>query len=202
MTRGAAIWASLPVPVLLIDVQDRICDLNTAAENFLNAPASVVNGHRVWDRITVDATIADAAARARRDLSTLIVRAAGVGVGDRGPLHCEFQIAPLQGGPEYVILMISPADAEVAPTIGDESLSDTIARHLRRYFDLHDTILPAQGLYGRILREVEIPLIEVALEVTGGNQAKCADLLGINRNTLRKKITSHDIEVTRRPKMM
>jgi two-component system nitrogen regulation response regulator GlnG len=50
--------------------------------------------------------------------------------------------------------------------------------------------------------EVEMPLIEIALEATGGNQAKCADLLGINRNTLRKKITDLDIRVTRRRKLM
>ena len=58
------------------------------------------------------------------------------------------------------------------------------------------------GLYGRILREMELPLIEIALDATGGNQAKCADLLGINRNTLRKKITDLDIRVTRRRKLM
>ncbi|MBI6629039.1 PAS domain-containing protein [Pontibaca sp. S1109L] len=202
MTRGAAIWASLPVPVLLIDAQDRICDLNPAAEEFLNAPASAVTGHKLWDRIDFDATITDATARARLDLTALTVRAAGVIVGDRGPLHCRIQIAPLEGGPEHMILMISPIDGKAAPATEDESLSEAITRHLQRYFDLHDDMLPAQGLYGRILREVEIPLIEVALDATGGNQAKCADLLGINRNTLRKKITSHDIEVTRRPKMM
>ena len=63
-------------------------------------------------------------------------------------------------------------------------------------------MLPPPGLYGRILREVEMPLIEIALDATGGNQAKCADLLGINRNTLRKKITDLDIRVTRRRKLM
>ena len=63
-------------------------------------------------------------------------------------------------------------------------------------------MLPPPGLYGRILREVELPLIEIALDATGGNQAKCADLLGINRNTLRKKITDLDIQVTRRRKLM
>jgi two-component system nitrogen regulation response regulator GlnG len=47
-----------------------------------------------------------------------------------------------------------------------------------------------------------LPLIEIALDATGGNQAKCADLLGINRNTLRKKITDLDIRVTRRRKLM
>ncbi|MPQ93925.1 two-component system nitrogen regulation response regulator GlnG [Thioclava sp. ES.031] len=83
-----------------------------------------------------------------------------------------------------------------------EKLSASIARHLRRYFDLHGGTLPPPGLYDRILKEMEAPLIEIALDATGGNQARCADLLGINRNTLRKKITDLDIQVTRRRKLM
>ncbi len=83
-----------------------------------------------------------------------------------------------------------------------EKLSASVGKHLRRYFDLHGGVLPPPGLYNRILREVEAPLIEIALDATGGNQAKCADLLGINRNTLRKKITDLDIRVTRRRKLM
>ena len=78
-----------------------------------------------------------------------------------------------------------------------EKLSASVEKHLRRYFDLHGGVLPPPGLYQRILREMELPLIEIALEATGGNQAKCADLLGINRNTLRKKVTDLDIRVTR-----
>ena len=86
--------------------------------------------------------------------------------------------------------------------IEGEKLSASVARHLKRYFDLHGGQLPPDGVYDRILREIEIPLIEIALDATGGNQAKCADLLGINRNTLRKKITDLDIRVTRRRKLM
>jgi two-component system, NtrC family, nitrogen regulation response regulator GlnG len=83
-----------------------------------------------------------------------------------------------------------------------EKLSASVAKHLRRYFDLHGGVLPPPGLYNRILKEVEGPLLDIALEASGGNQAKCADLLGINRNTLRKKITDLDIRVTRRRKLM
>jgi two-component system, NtrC family, nitrogen regulation response regulator GlnG len=87
--------------------------------------------------------------------------------------------------------------------MGDgDKLSASIAKHLKRYFDLHGGVLPPDGLYDRILREMELPLIEIALDATAGNQAKCADLLGINRNTLRKKITDLDIRVTRRRKLM
>jgi len=93
----------------------------------------------------------------------------------------------------------------IEPLVGSgegDKLAASMARHLRRYFDLHGGMLPPPGLYGRILREVELPLIEIALDATGGNQAKCADLLGINRNTLRKKITDLDIRVTRRRVLM
>jgi len=95
-----------------------------------------------------------------------------------------------------------PQAAPVVGQGGGESLSESVARHLRRYFDLHGNALPPPGLYARILREMEQPLIEIALDATGGNQARCADLLGINRNTLRKKITDLDIRVTRRRKLM
>jgi two-component system, NtrC family, nitrogen regulation response regulator GlnG len=117
-------------------------------------------------------------------------------------------------------LMVTSAEAEITrseveavlgnqPTIeplkggGEgEKLSASVAKHLKRYFDLHGGALPPAGVYQRILREVELPLIEIALDATAGNQAKCADLLGINRNTLRKKITDLDIRVTRRRKLM
>ena len=100
--------------------------------------------------------------------------------------------------------ILGPAQGTI-PAAGStvsEKLSDSIARHLQRYFDLHGDMLPPPGLYSRLLKELELPLIEISLEATGGNQAKCAELLGINRNTLRKKITDLDIEVTRRRKLM
>jgi len=97
---------------------------------------------------------------------------------------------------------LSGQTAEPPRAAGNEKLSASVGRHLARYFDLHGGVLPPPGLYDRILREIEVPLIEIALDATGGNQAKCADLLGINRNTLRKKITDLDIRVTRRRKLM
>lgn len=104
---------------------------------------------------------------------------------------------------EVAQVLGSQATAEplVSPGEGDR-LSASVARHLKRYFDLHGGQLPPPGVYQRILKEVEIPLIEIALDATAGNQARCADLLGINRNTLRKKITDLDIRVTRRRKLM
>ena len=78
-----------------------------------------------------------------------------------------------------------------------ETLSASVERHLNRYFAAHDGDLPPPGLYARILREVERPLIARALTATRGNQIKAAELLGVNRNTLRKKIRELDIAVVR-----
>lgn len=95
----------------------------------------------------------------------------------------------------------APAAAAVAEP-ANARLAQSVEMHLQRYFDLHGDQLPPPGLYDRILREIEKPLLEIALDATGGNQLRCADLLGINRNTLRKKLTDLNIEVTRRRKLM
>ena len=79
----------------------------------------------------------------------------------------------------------------------DESLGGAVERHLRTYFAAHTDDLPAPGLHGRVLREVERPLFTLALLATRGNQIKAAAMLGINRNTLRKKIRELNIEVVR-----
>jgi len=60
-----------------------------------------------------------------------------------------------------------------------------------------DEGLPPPGLYHRVLREVEAPLLTAALAATRGNQIRAADLLGVNRNTLRKKIRDLEIQVYR-----
>ncbi|MCC6006364.1 MAG: sigma-54-dependent Fis family transcriptional regulator [Rhodobacteraceae bacterium] len=100
------------------------------------------------------------------------------------------------------VLGAEPAMETPGGFAGADNLSASVAAHLRRYFDLHGGSLPPPGVYQRVLQEIEHPLIEIALEATGGNQARCAELLGINRNTLRKKITDLDIRVTRRRKLM
>ena len=95
-----------------------------------------------------------------------------------------------------------PEVSAVLSNGNSDRLASDVDKHLRRYFDLHGSQLPPNGVYQRILKEVEFPLITIALDATGGNQAKCANLLGINRNTLRKKISELDIQVTRRRKLM
>ena len=80
---------------------------------------------------------------------------------------------------------------------GDENLSTSVERHLSVYFDAHRDGLPSPGLYDRILREIERPLISLTLSATSGNQLQAAKVLGLNRNTLRKKIRDLQIDVVR-----
>ena len=83
---------------------------------------------------------------------------------------------------------------ERAPT-----LASAMERHLSELFRGHGDSLPPPGLYHRILRELEYPLISAALAATRGNQIKAAELLGLNRNTLRKKVRDLDIRLMRSP---
>ncbi len=78
-----------------------------------------------------------------------------------------------------------------------DGLSQTVERHLKAYFAAHGEGLPAAGLYDRIVREVERPLIILTLQATRGNQVRAARVLGVNRNTLRKKISDLNIPVVR-----
>jgi two-component system nitrogen regulation response regulator GlnG len=84
--------------------------------------------------------------------------------------------------------------------MAEESLSEAVDRHLSAYFAEFKGDLPPPGLYHRILREIEEPLIAAALSATRGNQIKAAELLGLNRNTLRKKIRDLDLRVIRTPR--
>jgi two-component system nitrogen regulation response regulator GlnG len=80
------------------------------------------------------------------------------------------------------------------------TLASAMDRHLADLFREHGDNLPPPGLYHRILRELEYPLISAALTATRGNQIKAAELLGLNRNTLRKKVRDLDIRLMRSPR--
>jgi two-component system nitrogen regulation response regulator GlnG len=77
------------------------------------------------------------------------------------------------------------------------SLGAVVERHLARHFAAHGSTLPPPGLYHRVLEEIERPLLSIALGATRGNQIRAAELLGLNRNTLRKKIRDLELEVVR-----
>ena len=80
------------------------------------------------------------------------------------------------------------------PAEAGDSLAGAVEGHLARYFAVFGDELPPDGLYDRVLAEIERPLLMLSLAATGGNQIQAARLLGINRNTLRKKLNERRID--------
>lgn len=101
------------------------------------------------------------------------------------------------------LIGVDAIDSELSDPVAARGVADgdglgaTVERQLQQYFAAHKDTLPTSGLYGRVLREVERPLIALTLSATRGNQLKAARVLGLNRNTLRKKLRELDIPVGR-----
>ena len=93
-----------------------------------------------------------------------------------------------------------PASPQGSASMGPATIAQSVEENMRRYFADFGEELPPSGLYQRVLEEVEYPLILAALTATRGNQIKAADLLGLNRNTLRKKIRELGVTVYRSPR--
>jgi two-component system, NtrC family, nitrogen regulation response regulator GlnG len=93
------------------------------------------------------------------------------------------------------------AGSVTAPPVGGAAegadLGEAVERYLARYFSSFGNDLPPPGLYDRVIRDVEKPLLSAALAATRGNQIRAAELLGLNRNTLRARIRDLNIRVFR-----
>ncbi|MBT6256524.1 MAG: sigma 54-interacting transcriptional regulator, partial [Alphaproteobacteria bacterium] len=96
--------------------------------------------------------------------------------------------------PDMAIMLNERKPDQDVDQLSPHNLSQCINDHIGRYFDAHEGDLPTNGIYDRIIAEVEKPLIMTTLSVTRGNQLKAAEVLGINRNTLRKKIITLGID--------
>ncbi|TMJ25541.1 MAG: nitrogen regulation protein NR(I), partial [Alphaproteobacteria bacterium] len=99
------------------------------------------------------------------------------------------------------ILAPEPEPAASGHATSDVCLTDAVDRHLQALFAAHGDRLPPDGMYDRVISEVERPLLSLALGATRGNQLRAARLLGLNRNTLRKKIKDLDVPVVRTPQV-
>jgi two-component system nitrogen regulation response regulator GlnG len=120
-----------------------------------------------------------------RELENLIKRLAVLHSGDAIPASA---VAAELKEPERII----DAEGEEPATLGA-----AVEKHLTKYFSGFGSSLPPPGLYERILAEIERPLLSICLGATRGNQIKAAHLLGLNRNTLRKKIRDLGLDVIR-----
>jgi two-component system nitrogen regulation response regulator GlnG len=86
-----------------------------------------------------------------------------------------------------------PANAPTGPV----DVATAVETHVAQLLREHEPKLPPAGLYQRVLDRIEAPLIAMVLNACGGNQIKASEVLGLNRNTLRKKIRAHSIEIVK-----
>jgi two-component system nitrogen regulation response regulator GlnG len=104
------------------------------------------------------------------------------------------------------VITAEVVDAELAETAtapeqaaagGTEPLALAVERHIRQFLAAHADGPGPFDVYDRVIAEVERPLIRMTLAATRGNQIRAAAMLGLNRNTLRKKIRDLEISVVR-----
>jgi two-component system, NtrC family, nitrogen regulation response regulator GlnG len=177
------------VPIRLPPLRERLDDIPDLARHFL-----MIAAKEGLPKKEIEAAAIERMRRYRwpgnvRELENLVRRLAALYPQDTITTNIVDQELAIPDG------VAAPAEGVVTQT--DESLAVSAERHLARYFGQFGDDLPPPGLYHRVLREVEYPLISAALAATRGNQIKAAELLGVNRNTLRKKIRDLDVHVIR-----
>jgi two-component system nitrogen regulation response regulator GlnG len=174
------------VPIRLPPLRERVDDIPELVRHFLAQAANEGLPPKTIDGMAMDRLKRHRWPGNVRELENMVRRLAAL--YSQEVIGVDVIEAELAGG-------APPMDAIGA--MEGEGLSATVDRHLREYFGNHTDGLPPNGVYDRVLREVEKPLITIALEATRGNQIKAAQVLGLNRNTLRKKIRDLDIQISR-----
>jgi len=167
------------VPLQLPPLRARRDDIAVLARHFLDRAAAEGLPRKVLDPGAVEAIAAHDWPGNVRELENLMRRLAALTRGD------VIDAAAIVDGLGERSRTATP-DAAVG-------LAAAVELHLAQYLGVFGSDLPPDGLYERILTEIERPLLRLALAATRGNQIRAARLLGINRNTLRKKLTQRGI---------
>ncbi|MBE2277740.1 MAG: PAS domain-containing protein [Rhodobacteraceae bacterium] len=168
------IWASLPLPSLLIDPQGRILEANPAAEVFLNASARSLAGQPVLERLAIDAPMDEAFARARANNAALNVNDVDVASGERAAVQCTIHLAPMHDNPGVVLLILSPR--EIADRLGRSMGTKTAAKS-------------AIGMAEMLAHEIKNPLAGIS---------GAAQLLSMGLTAEDRELTDLIVEETRR----
>ena len=164
------------VPLSLPPLRARVEDIPALARHFLDVAASEGLPRKGLEAGAINALQSHRWPGNVRELENLMRRLAVLERGDI--INGAAVLAGL--GNRAVATAVMPG---AAPT-----LAEAAAGHIASYFQDFGGTLPPDGVYDRLLAEVERPLISACLDATGGNQLKAAKLLGMNRNTLRRKL--------------
>lgn len=173
---GGAVWAALPVPALLVardGGSERIVACNPAAELFLSSSSAALAGVPLFDRLAIEAPMAEALARARRNRAPVFLNDVAVAPGARPAVPCNLQIAPLGEGDDTALVLIAPR--EIAGRLGR-----TPARSAAR---------SAIGMAEMLAHEIKNPLAGIA---------GAAQLLSMGLPAAERELADLIVEETRR----
>ena len=174
------------IPLRLPPLRARRDDIPALARHFLDRAAAEGLPRKVLDAGAVDAVQRHDWPGNVRELENLMRRLAALTRGDT------IDAAAIADG------LGEPGRVAAAPSVTADGLAASVELHLARYLEVFGEDLPPDGMYERVLAEIERPLLRLSLAATRGNQIRAARLLGINRNTLRKKLTQRGVDPTAR----
>jgi two-component system nitrogen regulation response regulator GlnG len=165
------------VVIRMPPLRERLEDIGDLARSFLVRAKREGLPDKTIDNAAIERLKSHTFPGNLRELENLLRRAAALSPAS---VITAREVARELGQAENVTAAVDEADG----------FERAIERRLDGEFAAASPGLPATGLYDRLLAEVERPLILQTLQATRGNQIKAAAILGINRNTLRKKIQS------------
>lgn len=168
------LWVSLPIPAFLIGAGGVTEGINPAAEVFLNASERTLIGQPLFDRLAVDAPLEEAFARMQSGHSALFINDVEVGTGDRPPVLCNLQAAPVTGQPGVILLLVAPRE---------------FADRLGRAQGLTKSARSAIGMADMLAHEIKNPLAGIA---------GAAQLLAMNLGPQDQELTDLIVAETRR----
>ncbi|WP_435258975.1 two-component system sensor histidine kinase NtrB [Thioclava sp. FR2] len=168
------IWASLPIPALLVGLDGRVAEVNPAGEIFLNLSSRALMGQPVLDRLVIDAPMEEAFSRARKNQSPIFINDVDVTTGERAPVQCNLQIAPMNDNADFLMVLISPRD---------------IADRLGRSMSVKSAAKSAIGMAEMLAHEIKNPLAGIS---------GAAQLLSMGLNAEDRELTDLIVEETRR----
>lgn len=169
-----AFWASLPVPALLVEVGGTVVEVNPAAETFLNLSTRSLKGQSLFERVHIDAPMEEAMARVQVNQSPLVINDVEITTGERAPVHCRLQIAPMQDHRDLLMLLITPR--EIADRLGRQAAVKTAAKS-------------AIGMAEMLAHEIKNPLAGIS---------GAAQLLAMNLSPEDRELSDLIVEETRR----
>jgi two-component system nitrogen regulation sensor histidine kinase GlnL len=174
LTSFETLWPSLPVPAVIVSDDDKIAEINSSAEDFLNASARSMRGVPVFDKLAIDAPLEEAFERVRRDDAPMFINNVDVSGGNAAPVQCNIQIAPLSGKPGWVLLLMEPRQ---------------IADRLGRSHSVKSSARSAIGMAEMLAHEIKNPLAGI----TGA-----AQLLSMGISAEDQELTDLIVEESRR----